>query len=180
MLYGKPGRSTSRRIRRLKFKTGRGKFVAAGRVIEEITGVGIPGLTVRAFDLDRRYDDLAGVARTDELGFFRIEYNQSDFAASEHEPEMYIDILGGENRTLYASPRKPVKSGNVEIFNVDLDARLLPPVLIRQLNGTQGCPEGIKPVLKRRRREKLPGPHTRIMTDKRRRLITPKKQMRKI
>ena len=50
------------------------RFIVAGRVTDQTTGHGLPHVRVRATDMDRRHDDVVGEARTDALGYYRIEY----------------------------------------------------------------------------------------------------------
>jgi hypothetical protein len=48
-----------------------GQWTVHGRVTDE-QGEGLPGLLVRIFDKDRRYDDELGVALTDKNGWFTV------------------------------------------------------------------------------------------------------------
>jgi hypothetical protein len=55
------------------------KFIITGLVRELESGVGLGGLTVRAYDKDLIYDDLMGEARTACDGTFRIVSDAKDF-----------------------------------------------------------------------------------------------------
>lgn len=103
------------------------KFVLTGRVIDEETGKGLPGVKVRAIDMDRKYDDLVGEARTDELGYYRVVYDKSDFEDKDLQPEMYIELVDEKDEVFYTSPRGfRHKSGRVEVLNAAVGADKVP------------------------------------------------------
>ncbi len=108
-------------------RAAEGRFVAAGRIVDRDIGAGLPNVRVRAFDLDRKYDDLLRITRTDELGYYRIEYSETDFDELDKKPEMYIEVLDEEDRVLYTSSKSFIhKAGEVEVINVQLDGTMLP------------------------------------------------------
>lgn len=99
-----------------------GKFVVTGRIVDDATGVGLPNVKIKAFDRDRKFDDLLGTVQTDQDGFYRLEYTAEQFReGGEDAPEVYIQVLDEADEPLYQSPRSvEIKSNNVET----LDARI--------------------------------------------------------
>ena len=65
-----------------------------GRVIDPVTGDGIEGLVVEAWDKDLMGDDLLGSAATDETGNFHISFSSLDFreAAVDRRPDPYFTV----------------------------------------------------------------------------------------
>ncbi len=105
-----------------------GKFVVAGRVIDEVTGVGLPNVKVNAFDLDRKYDDRLGSARTDALGYYRIEYTSADFEDfGDETPETYIEVLDEGGTPIFTSTKSFVqKAGRAEFIAAPIDGNKTP------------------------------------------------------
>jgi hypothetical protein len=105
-----------------------GKFVVAGRIGDNETGLGLPDVRVSAFDLDRKYDDLLGETRTDMMGYYRLEYDESDFEdLQEEKPETYIEVLDEEGKQLYTSTKSFFyKVDEVEEMNASVDTNTLP------------------------------------------------------
>ena len=104
------------------------KFIVAGRVTDQASGVGLPNVKVSAFDMDRRQDDYLGNARTDALGYFRIEYSAADFRdhGEEPQPETYIQVLGEDGQVLYTSTKSFVqKAGEAQFVKVEMDGETL-------------------------------------------------------
>lgn len=97
-----------------------GKFVVTGRIVDDETGLGLPNVTVKAFDRDRQYDDFLGTVMTDADGFYRLEYAPEQFQESgENAPEIYVQVVGETDTPLYQSPRSvEIKSAAVETINV--------------------------------------------------------------
>lgn len=114
----------------------KGKFVVAGRVMDRETGVGIPNVRVKAFDLDRRYDDILGDTRTDVLGYYRIEYGEKDFKdLFDKKPEVYIEVQDEDGKSLFTSTKSFVhKSGKVESIDARVDGSTLPSGLAQGLS----------------------------------------------
>ncbi|MEO1079469.1 MAG: hypothetical protein AAFY29_07935 [Pseudomonadota bacterium] len=127
------GKVVEERGRRIDAYTGRtrqviaaddNKFIVAGRITDQETGVGLPNVRVKAFDLDRQQNDKLGNARTDSLGYFRIEYTEADFmdAGEESQPETFIEVLGDDDEIVHTSRQSFVqKAGDVEFVKVELD-----------------------------------------------------------
>jgi hypothetical protein len=69
-----------------------------GRVTEQSTGQGIPGLLVEAWDKDRSGDDNLGRATTDERGAFAIRFDERAFKDSplEQGPQLFFRVLRGD------------------------------------------------------------------------------------
>jgi hypothetical protein len=76
---------------RLRF----GAWVIFGKLTLCSTGDALPGLKVRAFDVDWSQDDDLGFAITDSAGIFRIDYNADDFRKTPFTPLINIEWFGG-------------------------------------------------------------------------------------
>jgi len=69
-------------------------FVVTGLVREKESGVGLPGLIVRAYDKDAIYDDLMGEARTGCDGGFCITSEAKDFRDFlDVRPDVFLRVL---------------------------------------------------------------------------------------
>ena len=103
-------------------------WVVSGQVADKSSGNGIPNLIVRAYDMDRVVDDYLGTARTDALGYYRIEYTEAVFKTREEgKPEVFILVLDDDNNTLYTSPKSFVeKSGTVQKIDAQIDGSQVP------------------------------------------------------
>jgi hypothetical protein len=104
-----------------------GSFIVRGRVVDENEGIGLPNVVVKAFDLDRQYDDQLGSTRTDEHGYYAIEYSAKAFNdVFDKQPETYIEVLDSEGNSLYTSPRSFVhKAGAIEKIDASVDGHRL-------------------------------------------------------
>ncbi|MEF8787713.1 MAG: hypothetical protein V5A84_01460 [Planctomycetota bacterium] len=103
------------------------KFVLTGRIMDEETGRGLPDVRLRVFDMDRKYDDLVAETTTDELGYYRVVYDQDDFKDIDEKPEMFIEALDEEDEVFYTSPRGfRHKSGRLEVLNAAIGADRVP------------------------------------------------------
>lgn len=100
-------------------------FVVSGRVFDEQTGVGLPNVVVRAFDMDRKYDDLLGETVTDENGYYAIEYTGEQFKdVLDATPETYIEVKDDAGNDLFRSTRSFVhKAGASEKIDAAIDGR---------------------------------------------------------
>lgn len=101
-----------------------GKFIFAGRITDQASGVGLPNVRVSAFDLDRSQHDHLGNARTDALGYFRIEYTEADYMdrGEEQLPETYIEVFGEDGSVIHTSSKSFVqKAGEAQFLKVELD-----------------------------------------------------------
>ncbi len=100
------------------------EWLVFGRVLDP-QGRPVPGLRVRVFDRDRKYDDLLGDTTTDEYGDFAVKYHERDFAeAREGLPELYVMVEDAAGKLLYSSrDNVRFKSGRSEYFEI----RLTPP-----------------------------------------------------
>ncbi|MDX1546249.1 MAG: DUF4332 domain-containing protein [Rhodothermales bacterium] len=86
-----------------------GTFVVAGRITDDATGAGLAYVRVRAFDLDRRYDDLLGETRTDAAGYYRLEYDAATFDELDEKPETYVEVLDEDGEVLFTSTKSFVQ-----------------------------------------------------------------------
>jgi hypothetical protein len=99
------------------------EWVVFGHLIDA-HGNPVPGLRVRVFDRDRKYDDLLGDTTTDEFGDFAVKYHERDFAETgEALPDLYVmvsDLAG----TLLFTSRDNVRfeAGRAEYFEIVLAA----------------------------------------------------------
>jgi hypothetical protein len=105
--------------------TKEGIFIVRGRIVDQNEKIGLPNVVVKAFDMDRKYDDQLGSTLTDENGYYAIEYSAKEFKdVFDKQPETYIEVLDGDGNTLYTSPRSFVhKAGFVEEINATIDGR---------------------------------------------------------
>ena len=105
----------------------KGSFIVRGRVVDENEGIGLPNVVVKAFDMDRKYDDQLGTTRTDENGYYAIEYSAKTFKdVFDNQPETYIEVLDSEGNSLYTSPRSFVhKAETIEEINASVDGQRL-------------------------------------------------------
>jgi len=104
-----------------------GKFVLTGRIMDEEAGRGLPDVRLRVFDMDRKYDDLVAETTTDELGYYRVVYDEDDFKDMDEKPEMFIEALDEEGEVFYTSPRGfRHKSGRLEVLNAAVAAANVP------------------------------------------------------
>jgi hypothetical protein len=117
----------SERIRDRTLARAEGKFVAAGRIVDE-SGAGLTGVRVRAFDLERKHEYLLRETRTDMMGYYRLEYDESDFKdLADKKPEMYIEVLDEEGQQVHTSTKSFIhKAGEVWVIDVTLDASKVP------------------------------------------------------
>lgn len=100
------------------------EWLVYGQVLDQ-QGRPVPGLRVRVFDRDRKYDDLLGDTTTDEYGDFAVKYHERDFAeAGEKLPDLYVMVEDAAGQLLYSS-RDNVRfeAGRSEYFEI----RLTPP-----------------------------------------------------
>jgi hypothetical protein len=70
-------------------------WVICGRLTTCGEGAPIPGAVVSAFDVDWLQDDSLGSGTTDAAGFFRIDYNSSDFELTPFSPAINLEWVGG-------------------------------------------------------------------------------------
>lgn len=66
-----------------------------GRVIDRVTGDGVEGLVVEAWDKDRGPDDFLGSDATDASGNFHIDFNALAFREifRDHRPDLYFRVF---------------------------------------------------------------------------------------
>jgi hypothetical protein len=114
-------------------------FKLLGQIRESENNVGIPGLEVRAFDRDVRFDDLLGSVITDEAGNFDLRYEERDFKGLfEGKPDIYLIVKAKDGRTVYTTEKNVrVEAGKTERF----DDIYIPRALIE---GTKSVPIGLR------------------------------------
>jgi hypothetical protein len=102
-------------------------FRIAGRIYEQESGLGVPGLIVRAYDKDLLFDDLLGNALTDSDGKFELVYTGADFRdLFERKPDIYLAIYAPPSRFL-VDTRDAIRwnAGKDETFELGIARKLL-------------------------------------------------------
>jgi hypothetical protein len=99
-------------------------FSIDGRVVDTMTGRGVQGLRVEAWDKARVYDDSVGSAISDEQGAFQIQIDQSYFRElfQERRPDLYFKIF--REQDLVKSTEDSV-IWNVEAGETELTIKLV-------------------------------------------------------
>ncbi len=103
------------------------RFTVSGRVCEEESGVGVPGVMVKAYDKDRLFDDRLGSALTDDEGRFSLFYSRRDFAdLFESRPDIYLVTYAPPDRRL-VDTRERVRwaASEHEEFEIIIDRETL-------------------------------------------------------
>jgi hypothetical protein len=79
-------------------------------VVADETGVGLPGLFVKAYDRDLLFDDLLGGAVTDIEGRARIVCDEGDFREFfDRRPDVYFKVYSGDRRRFLHQARDAVR-----------------------------------------------------------------------
>ena len=67
-------------------------YIATGQVIDRDTSAGVPGLSVQAFDVDPKRDQMLGATKTDDNGRFRISFDllQFDYQTA---PDLFFKLF---------------------------------------------------------------------------------------
>jgi hypothetical protein len=97
------------------------RFTITGFVREAESGIGIPGLFVKAYDKDLLFDDLLGTAITNADGSFEIVSESGDFREFfDVKPDIYLRVLGVDRVTEIWSSEEAVRwnAGRYEEFDV--------------------------------------------------------------
>ena len=97
------------------------EWIVFGNVRDQ-SGLPASDLVVRAFDRDRKYDDLLGETETDAHGDFSMVYHERDFKeTNENQPELYVMVSDAKGNLLYTS-RDNVRfnAGQSEYFAIRL------------------------------------------------------------
>lgn len=108
-----------------------------GRVREKESGLGLPGLVVKALDRDLLYDDLLGDTITDDEGKFEIIYEEDDFRdLFEKAPDLYIVVRTSDrSRVLYTSEESVrCEAGAEEHFEIVIPKATLGGVMSKLKN----------------------------------------------
>src|SRR5438094_450327 len=105
------------------------RFTIVGFVREAESGIGIPGLFVKAYDKDLLFDDLLGTAVTSVDGSFEIVTESSDFREFfDVKPDLYLRIFGADRRTEIWSSEEAVRwnAGRYTEFEVRIPREKIP------------------------------------------------------
>jgi hypothetical protein len=108
------------------------RFTVAGFVREAESGIGIPGLFVKAYDKDLLFDDLLGTAVTNADGSFEIVTESSDFREFfDIKPDLYLRIFGSDRLTEIWSSEEAVRwnAGRYTEFDVSIPREKIPGVV---------------------------------------------------
>ena len=104
------------------------RFTIVGLVREAESGVGLPGLFVKAYDKDLLFDDLLGTAITGADGSFEIVAESDDFRDFfETRPDLYLRVFHADRITEIWSSKESVRwnAGRYEEFDVLIPAEAL-------------------------------------------------------
>ena len=96
-------------------------FRIKGSVRVAETGVGLPGLYVKAYDKDLLFDDVLGSAATDASGRFEVVSEMRDFREFfDVKPDIYLRIYNRGGGRLIHSTEDAIRwnAGHVETFDV--------------------------------------------------------------
>ena len=96
-----------------------------GRVRRSDNGVGIPGMRVKAYDVDWiSSDDYLGSDTTDGQGNFEITFDRDAFDAGWYDPEggpdIVVKVYNDQNRLVYRSGERS-GAGKDTFFDIRLD-----------------------------------------------------------
>ena len=72
-------------------------------VVQTAEGRPAPGLLVRVYDQDVRYDDLIGAALTGRKGEFTVTYRMRDFSEGEARADLYFVVLDSGDKELLST-----------------------------------------------------------------------------
>lgn len=103
-------------------------YIVFGRVTDRKSGLGLPNVVLRIFDLDRKQDDLLGSAQTDDDGYYRLEYPAQAIADErDRKAEIYIQVLDETGAIVHQTPRSFFeKAGPVHELDIVIDGAKLP------------------------------------------------------
>jgi hypothetical protein len=125
------------------------EFRLTGGVVEAETGIGLPGLFVKAYDKDLLFDDLLGTAITGPRGEFEIVSVAEDFREFfEQRPDLYLRIFaaGGKRQIYTTEAAVRWDAGRYEHFDVRIPRDQLEghaPKREINLIGEDGVPQSV-------------------------------------
>ena len=103
-------------------------FTITGTVKVEETGIGLPGLFIKAYDKDILFDDLLGSAITGEGGRFEIVSEMKDFREFfDVRPDIYLKVYTRDGKEEIYSTKSGVRwnAGEFEEFDVRIPLEVL-------------------------------------------------------
>jgi hypothetical protein len=105
--------------------------MVAGRITDKQSGVGLPNVALNVFDLDRKHDDLLGRTRTDDQGYYRLEYTAADVDdRRDRKAEIYLQVLDDADAVAHQTPRSFFeKAGPVVELDAAIDGAKVPASL---------------------------------------------------
>src|SRR5690606_12210222 len=97
----------------------------ASKIINSHSEIGIPGLYIEAWEVDKRYHDPLGAATTGNDGSFQISFEDADFRdeAIDSRPQIFFRVYH-EHRLIKTTENDPIsitESTEIPPFRVDLD-----------------------------------------------------------
>lgn len=103
------------------------KYKVSGQIQEVESGLGVPGIIVKAYDKDRLFDDLLGEVLTDADGNFLIEYDEKKFGRLfQDTPDVYITLKTVSGKTIYTTEGAiRFNAKPHEVFLIKLPAKVL-------------------------------------------------------
>ncbi len=99
------------------------RFTIVGVVRETESGIGVPGLFVKAYDKDLLFDDLLGTATSSADGSFEIVSESSDFREFfDQRPDLYLRVFTSAHGEEIWSSKEFVRwnAGSYEAFDVTI------------------------------------------------------------
>lgn len=103
-------------------------FSINGKVIEQETRVGVPGLLIKAIDKDLLFDDLIGTVFTGEGGKFSLVFEQEDFSEFfEKRPDIFIKVKTPDRSRILFSSEKEIRwnVNEEEYFLIEISKKVL-------------------------------------------------------
>ncbi|MEM6342457.1 MAG: trypsin-like serine protease [Bacteroidota bacterium] len=103
------------------------EFRITGQIREKESGLPVKGLKVRAYDKDLLWDDLLGVAYSDQEGKFELDYSAKDFQELwDAKPDIYLMVYAPPRRLLLKTDEQiRVGAKEVEHFELEIDRQSL-------------------------------------------------------
>ncbi len=95
-------------------------FRIFGRVLNDYSRRGIPGLRVEVWDKHVKDDHLCGTAVTDYRGAYQVEFDESAYTDAPKDilPDVYLKVFSGEKliKSTEDNLRRNLPAGDTEIL----------------------------------------------------------------
>jgi hypothetical protein len=101
----------------------RDSFILSGRVTDKESGVGLPNVRIKVFDTRRQFDDVLGGTRSDQYGYYHVEYSAQEFPVLfDKKVRTAIEVLDDNGKPLYTSrPGFVPRAGKHEVMDAAVD-----------------------------------------------------------